>query len=202
MMKHAEIKFGKNWNKNVTYGTKNYEFEIVNVLIRKRSHVRELAKTIGTNHATTLRKINSLYKKNVLDYKTEGKNDVYFIKKTLEAKSYIFMTERYKVLLIIGKYPSLRKIFENLQKDKRIKLAILFGSYAKESADKKSDIDIFVEGKNKQLKKDIEMIDTKLSVKIGKFERTNPLIKEIEKNYVIIKGVETFYERRNFFAEN
>ena len=93
-------------------------------------------------------------------------------------------------------------IIEKIQNDKRIRLAILFGSYAKGLAKKDSDIDIFIETNNKKIKDDISLIDSKLSIKIGKYNKSNLLIKEIEKNHVIIKGGEYYYERNQFFKEN
>ena len=43
------------------------------------------------------------------------------------------------------------------------------------------------------------MTDTKLSIKIGKYDKSNLLIKEILKNHIIIIGVERYYEKNRFF---
>jgi hypothetical protein len=43
-----------------------------------------------------------------------------------------------------------------------------------------------------------ELLNSRMSVKIGEYDRSNPLIKEIEKKHVIIKGVEPFYEKIGF----
>jgi len=178
---------------------KDYRAEIINELLRNRNHVRSIAKDLGTNHMTISRKIRELVNENVVDFKEEGKNKVYFLKKTLEAKAYIIKSEHYKLIKIINKYPQLRVIFEKIQKDNRIKMALLFGSYAKKIAKSESDIDIYIETLNKNVKKDIEMINSKINVKIGKYDRENLLAKEIEKNHVIIKGVEEYYEKNKFF---
>ena len=178
---------------------KSYKMEVLKELLRGRSHVRGLAKKIGTNHMSVSRKIKELFESNVLDYKKEGKNKVYFIKKTPEAKAYVFMAENYKLLRLIEKYPHLRKIIEGIQKNKNIKLAVLFGSYAKGTVKKDSDIDVYIETKNRKIKHDFEIIDSKLSIKIGKYDKKSPLIKEIEKNHVIIKGFEEYYEKNQFF---
>lgn len=179
---------------------KNYKLEAVNELVKSQNHIRQLAKIIGTNHMNVVRKIKELEKENVVDYREEGKNKTYFLKKTIEARDYIFMAEHYKLNKILKKYPSLRKIIENIQKDKRIKLAVLFGSYAKAMANQKSDIDIYIETKDIDTKKDMSMVDTRLSIKIGKFDESSLLIKEIEKNHIIIKGVELYYEKNKFFG--
>ncbi len=178
---------------------KDYKLEILNVLLNKKTHVRALAKKLNTNHTTVLRKLNELYKENVLDYFEEGKNKIYFLKQTTEAKTYVFMTENYKLKKLLEAYPYLRNIIEKIQGNSKIKIAILFGSYAKFSANKSSDIDIYVETTSLNLKKEIEAFNSKINIKIGKYDKNNSLIKEIEKNHVIIKGVETFYERYKFF---
>ena len=174
---------------------KDYKFEIVNMLLKKNNHVRSLAKKLGTNHTTISRKIKELSELNIVDYKQEGKNKVYFIKKNPEAKAFIFMTENYKLNQILKKHPYIRKIIEKIQGNKKIRLAIIFGSYARGEETKKSDIDIYTETMDRKIKKDLEMIDSKVNVKIGQYDRKNLLIKEMEKNHVIVKGVEKYYEK-------
>ena len=174
---------------------KDYKFEIVDMLLKKNNHVRSLAKKLGTNHTTISRKIKEISELNVVDYKQEGKNKVYFIKNNPESKAFIFMTENYKLNQILKKHPCIRKIIEKIQGNKKIKLAIIFGSYARGGETKKSDIDIYIETIDRKIKKDLEVIDSKVNVKIGKYNKKSPLIKEIEKNHVIIKGVEKYYDK-------
>ena len=57
---------------------KNYRLDIINELLNEENHARELAKILDTNHTTILRKINELFKENVVDFKIKGKNKVYF----------------------------------------------------------------------------------------------------------------------------
>jgi len=178
---------------------KNYKLELVNELIKNSEYIRGLAKKLNTNHMNVLRKLNELFEENVVDYTKEGKNKVYFLKKTAETRAYIFMSENYKLIKILEKYNYLRKIIEKIQKNKKIRLAIIFGSYAKGTTKKDSDIDIYVETTNRKIKQELEAIDSKLSIKIGRYKKTNILIKEIEKNHVIIKGVENYYEKNRFF---
>lgn len=178
---------------------RDYKLEIINELIEKKEHIRELAKKLKTNHTTILRKLKELSKENVLDFNEEGRNKVYFLKKTSEAKMHVFMSEQYKSAKILREYPNLRNIFEKIQKNRKIKLAILFGSYAKKLAKKESDIDIYIEIADIKLKNELEKTNSKLNIKIGKYNKDNLLIKEIEKNHVIIKGVEIFYEKYKIF---
>ncbi len=179
---------------------KDYKLEIVLRLLKKGSHIRGIAKELNTNHMIIQRKMQILLKNNIVDFKEEGRNKVYFLKKTAEAYSYIIMAEQYNLTKILNKYPLLRNIIEKLQKDKRIKLALLFGSYAKELAKKDSDIDIYIETEDRAIKKEYNIIDSKLSIKIGKYNKGDNLIKEIEKNHIIIRGIEEFYEKNQFFG--
>ncbi len=178
---------------------KSYKMEIINELISNDNHIRGIAKKLNTNHMAIARKMKELQAENVVDYKTEGKNKKYFLKKTIEARSYILSSENYKLNKLLKKYPNLRRIIEKIQEDKRIKLAILFGSYAKGLAKQESDIDVYIETKDKVIKEDLSSISSKLSIKIGEYDKSDPLIREIEKNHVIIKGVEYYYEKNRVF---
>src|SRR3989338_8697139 len=108
--------------------------------------------------------------------------------------------EHYKLIQSIKEYPLLRNIILNIKANPKIKLAILFGSYAKGLAHKDSDIDIYIETTSKELKKELEQLNLKASVKIGKYNPDSLLIKEIKKNHVIVKGVEQYYEKSRFFG--
>ena len=178
---------------------KDYKLEGVNALLSGQFHLRALAKKLDVNHMTVSRKIKELLGENVVDFREEGKNKIYFLKNTSEAKTYVFMAENYKLNRLLKKNPSLRKIIEKIQKNEKIKLALIFGSYAKGIAKKESDIDIYILTEEKKIQKEIENLDSRASVKIGKYNKQNLLVKEIEKNHVIIKGVENFYEKNKFF---
>lgn len=177
----------------------DYKLEIVNQLLNNEGHIRDIARRLNTNHMIIVRKIKELSNENVVDFKEEGKNKTYFLKKSIEAKNYVFMAENYKLNRLLKKYPNLRLVIEKIHKNARLKLAILFGSYAKGIAKQDSDIDIYIDTEDKNLKKEIELIDSRLSIKIGGYDKSNLLIKEIERNHIIIKGLELFYERNEFF---
>ena len=177
----------------------NYNIKIVESLLKSENHIRGLARLLGTNQTTIARKIQELYKENIVDFKQEGKNKVVFLKKTLEAKQYACFVETHKLLETLRKYPPLRRIIEQIKKNEKISLAILFGSYAKGIATKTSDIDIYIDLRDNKLKEKVELIDSKISVKIGNYDSDNFLIKEIEKDHAIIKGAELYYEKNKFF---
>ena len=176
----------------------NLSFEIIDILLREHLHAREIAARLGTNHTAVLRRTKELVGENILDASSEGRNKAFFIKSTVEARNFVLMTELYKLTKLLKTYPELRRIVQQLQQNRRVKLAVIFGSYAKKEASKKSDIDLFVETQSRRLRKEIENIDSRLSVKIGSYDKENNLIKEIDRTHVVIKGIEDFFEKRAF----
>jgi predicted nucleotidyltransferase len=177
----------------------NLELDIILLLLKQYYHVRGLAKALDESHATVLRKLNNLLKYNVVDYKKQGKNKIFFLKKNLLSKDYILQAEIYKLNMLLSRHPDLMIILEEVLKKSDEKLIILFGSYAKFRAKKESDIDIYIETENRNIKKAVDNIHSKISVKIGPFDKSSNLIKEIIKDHVIIRGYEEFYEKKQLF---
>jgi predicted nucleotidyltransferase len=177
----------------------NIRYEVILTLLKGNSHLREIARKVKESHSTVLRKLNVLVEENVLDYKTEGKNKVFHIRKNIQAKNYVFNAERYKLIKLLEKYPKLSVIFEDILEKADEGPIVLFGSYAKFMAKKDSDIDIYIETESGEVKRGVEAVYSKIKVKIGKFNLDSNLIKEIIKEHVILKGVEEFYEKTEFF---
>ncbi|MBU2616461.1 MAG: nucleotidyltransferase domain-containing protein [Nanoarchaeota archaeon] len=176
---------------------KDYKMEIVKSLIHGKNHIRGIARALETNHMMIVRKMKELLGSNVVDFVSEGKNKRYFLKKSPEARAFFIMAENYLVVQSLKKYPCLRDIVQKIQGDKDVKLSLLFGSYAKGLARKNSDIDIFIETENIEIKKKYSAIDSKVSVKIGRLGG-DLLSKEIEGNHIILKGGELYYDK--FFS--
>jgi len=179
----------------------NLELKIVLILLKNEVHLREIARNLNESHSTILRKINELVKENILDYRKEGKNKIFFIKNNLKARNYIYSAEIHKLNSLLKKHPELSIILEDIKKDFPKGMIILFGSYAKGISKKDSDIDIYLETNNNKIKDKINEINSKLSIKIGQFDTKSLLIREIIKNHIIIRGLEDFYERTDFFKE-
>lgn len=179
----------------------NIELEVILALIKNKSHLREIARTLNESHSTVLRKINELVKENILDYKKEGKNKIFFIKNNLNSKNYVYSAEIYKLSSLLKRHPKLSIIFEDIKKNTPKGMIILFGSYAKGNPKQDSDIDIYIETTDNKIKNKLKELNSKISIKIGKFDTNSLLIKEIIKNHVIIRGIEEYYERNKFFEQ-
>ena len=177
----------------------NYEYEMLLLLLKKEMHGRELAKELKTSLTRVQSILAELRNINALDYKIDGKNHIYFIKRNLTSKASILNAENYKLAKILSKHTELEPIFQDVIRKSRCSLILLFGSYAKNTEKRDSDIDIYIESTNQKIKEEIQKIYGLISVKIGKFNPNDLLIKEIIKNHAIIKGGEEYYEKIKFF---
>jgi len=169
-------------------------YNILQELMKHDIHIRGLAKSLNTNQTTTARKMREFEGLNIVDFRIEGKNKVYSVKDSIEAEEHIKIMEHAKLITAMQKYPVIKQIAEDINSNPKIRLAILFGSYAKNKAEKNSDIDLYVETDDRKLTKEVELINSRLSVKFGRFDTETLLAKEIIANHVIIKGVERYYE--------
>ncbi len=174
-------------------------YNIINKLLKNENHLRGLAKDLKINHMSVKRALDKLVKENVLDVREQGRNNIFSLKKTLEAENYIYLTEINKLQQLIKKHPYLKTIIQELKKIKA-ELILLFGSYAKNTSTKNSDIDVYIETTDKKIKQETSKINSKISVKIGSYNKDNLLIKEMEKDHIVVKGAEKFYEKNKFFT--
>lgn len=178
----------------------NYSYETILLLLKKEMHGRELTKELHTSLTRVQSVLTELRTINVIDYKVEGKNHLYFLKNNLVSKSFILNAENYKLAKILSQHPHFEPIFQDIIKKSKCHLIILFGSYAKGISKKESDIDIYIETTNPKIKEEVQKIYDLISVKIGKFNPNDLLIKEIIKNHILITGGEEFYDKIKFFA--
>lgn len=177
----------------------NYECEVLLFLLKKEAHGRELAKALKTSLTRIQSILNRLSSHNVLDYKTQGKNHIYFIKRNLVAKTFILNAENYNLAKLLCKYPFMEPLFKEVTQKYPHQMIILFGSYAKFIPKEDSDIDIYLDSIDKQVPEKIKLINEMINVKIGEFNKEDLLIQEIINNHIIIQGGETFYDKLGFF---
>lgn len=177
------------------------EFDIILLLLGEDAHIRGIAKRLDASHSTVLRALKRLYAEGVLDFMQEGRNNTYFIRRNLQARSYVFNAERYKQLLLFKKYPWLGVVSEDILNKADGRIVAIFGSYASFSAGKDSDVDVFVETDKRRVKEAVEAVHSMISVKIGGLDTSSQLVREIVRNHVILQGVEEFYGKIGFFGQ-
>ena len=170
------------------------DLQIVLELERNSTHIRDLASKIKSSPATVMRRLIFLKENNVVDVIDEGRNSRYFLKDSFDKYQVLYMAQNYRLLKFVQVNPALKSMIVEIKNIVRGSLTVIYGSFAKGMQNNKSDIDIFVESDDRNIKSDIEMINSRLSVKIGPFDKNNPLIKEIVKDKVIVCGFERFYD--------
>jgi predicted nucleotidyltransferase len=172
----------------------NLDLEIVLALLRGESHLRALSKSTKSSPASVKRSVDRLIADNAIDARRVGRNRVFSLKRTIEAKEYVLAAEHYKALKCLKRYPYLAPLVEKVLASSK-GVAIVFGSHANFTAKTDSDIDVYCEKPPKRA-------DGRMSIKSGGFDLNSPLIKEIALNHVILRGVEEFYERTGLFKES
>src|SRR5271157_161807 len=93
----------------------NLTNEVVAILPKEDLHTRAIAEQLKSNHATVLRKLRILTEDNIVDFRMEGKNKVFTIKRTIEGRNAAMIAEIYKQSSVVSKYPVLRGIFQAIQ---------------------------------------------------------------------------------------
>jgi predicted transcriptional regulator len=164
---------------------------------RKEIYGREIAKRQHMNQKTVANVLNRLEKDNVIKFSREGKNKYYYLNhNSAEIKEVIKFIEIGKKIKFLNKYKKLRELFAKLE-ERTKGLLVVFGSYATFSSTEKSDLDVFLIGSIEN----VEDLEQLYSIKINiiksersKFNSKEPLIKEILKSHIILKGLEEFIE--------
>lgn len=170
-------------------------------------HVREMAKLTRKNHVTLLPHLKELEKDRIIVPKKMGKNKSYLLNfDNIITKSYLLLAETVKAILYLEEVFLVKKITAEIFNLKLDGTFILFGSYAKKTFKKDSDIDIFYIGEIKEKEiKEIrkigktygKIINAKKSA-INDFESglrsKDPLITEVIKNHILLQNPEQFID--------
>ena len=162
----------------------------------KSIYIREMASLLNKSHVTLLPHLKSLESKNILFQKTIGKNKTYTLNlNNIQTKLYLNHSELLKTSQFLEKYPSLKTFLKEITLNIPI---IVFGSFAKLSANKNSDIDILVITNTKPalpshgLPNKIHLTHLTEKNFTKAQQEKEPLMKEIEKNHIILNN-HSFY---------
>ncbi len=186
---------------------KDYEARITGSFIAEKKNL---------NQKSTANALKCFEEEGFLKSATQGKNRLYLINlgdaemsgNFISAIEHLRAIEFYKKHVLIKEIAA--KIVSHCDG-----IAAIFGSYAKGTAKKDSDLDIFVAGKcnEKEIEKVSDMYKIEINIKtypLPIFEKAlmtkDPLAEEVIKYHIIIKGIEQFaYYLRAFrygYGEN
>ena len=163
--------------------------------------INKIAKALEINYRTAYDETKKLQKENLIRIEKTGNSNLCSLTDKFNEKMFAAEYERKQILfkknkdfiIICDRFAELQDIF----------ILLLFGSYAKETANKHSDIDLLAIGGNeKQLRETADLIPrnihlTPLSVRSfitmirsKEFNVGN----EAEKNNIILIGIEDYYK--------
>ncbi len=164
-------------------------------------HARAMAKKLNVSHVTLLPHLRGLEKAKILVFRKVGKNKEYLLNQNNSlAKHYLEITEELATINYLNKNFLMKKITDQLSDLDLTGTLILFGSYAKDYATKRSDIDIFClgtleEDQRSKIKKSGKTYGKEINIKTATIENFidglksgDILIREIIGNHIILEN--------------
>ncbi|MFH1359012.1 MAG: nucleotidyltransferase domain-containing protein [archaeon] len=181
------------------YQIKNNELKVVSLFsanYKIRFYLREISKLLKLPLKTCQDVLLKLENNKILKSKTEGKNKYFFLNlENIKTKLYLLQAEIYKTDLFLNKYPQLKIFLKSLKTTIPI---IVFGSFAKFTSDKYSDLDLLIIT-NKKIELPYYLLPYKIhdiniseNTFIKSLNKGEELIKEVEENHIILNN-HSFY---------
>lgn len=158
----------------------------------------EIARKVNIPQQTTSRVLNQLVKENLIQFQRQGRNKLFYLNtEKINTKNIIKIIELEKTRKFLQRNKVLTNLFEELIKE--FKTIIIFGSYASNTNDENSDLDIMLIGKEKSIRQIkekyvVEINEQIISKKEFKKLKKSPLIKEIIMNHILIGNQEEIIE--------
>ena len=180
----------------------NSDIKIIRLLLEKRENrftIKKIAEALKINYRIAYEQVIKLEKENLLRITKVGNSKICeftgkFNFKVFEAE-YLRREELFKnknFLILRNRLAELNFSF----------IALLFGSYAKKTADKHSDIDILaIGGDEKEIKVTISLLPDKIHLTCITYNnfihmaksKEFTVVSEVLKNNIILIGIEDYY---------
>lgn len=170
---------------------------------KKSLHMREISRKTKIDVKAIQLQLKKLEKINVLSSIIRGRNKDYRLNlNNVTTKYYLVMAEIFVSIIYLKKNFMIKKIVEEIENKIHDPL-ILFGSFAKGTYTKESDVDVFVISDKKINTSSIieatNMVGREISLKSANRQQfleglrnNDPLIKEVVSNHIILKGADEF----------
>ncbi|MFY1644118.1 nucleotidyltransferase domain-containing protein [Methanoculleus bourgensis] len=173
--------------------TRGYDREI---------YIREVARYLPISRGTAQTALEYLEAKQVLRSVTRGRTRLFSLRRGDHARDFCTLAEVYRRICLREEEPFLAGVLNRIVPHIEGSGAV-FGSRAEGTADEESDLDLFVAGECRR--EEIERIGEIYGLKIHLtvyplkiFDRdlhTDPFLREVLRNHVLIKGTEHFVEK-------
>lgn len=184
------------------YQKVNKELSVLSLYLSdysKRLYLREISKFSKLPLRTAQRTLSDLENAKILKSEIRGKNKYLFLNlENIETKHMILQAETYKTLQFLEEYPTF-KLF--LKEIKGVLLPIIvFGSFAKFTADKASDVDVLIIS-NKKIKLPSHLLPNEIHEMylsednfVRAAEKSEALVKKIEESHIILNNHSFFVD--------
>lgn len=170
---------------------------------KKSLHLREISRKTKIDVKAIQLQLKKLEKINVLSSIIRGRNKDYRLNlNNVTTKYYLVMAEIFVSIIYLKKNFMIKKIVGEIENKIHDPL-ILFGSFAKGTYTKESDVDVFIISDKKINTSSIieatNMVGREISLKSANRQQfleglrnNDPLIKEVVSNHIILKGADEF----------
>jgi uncharacterized protein len=148
-------------------------------------HIREVARLVRISPRTAQLTLEALEERGALISRTRGRNRVYRLQKA--GWRYVLLAEHYKTISFLETHPHLERVLNSING-----IAIIYGSYAKGTQTKTSDLDLFIAGTGQVPKAPGIRIQT-TRYPLDTFEQgiaTDAYLREVIEHRVVISGAE------------
>jgi len=181
------------------YQKRNKELEVISLYLRdysKQFYLREISRLTRMPLKTTQNAVLNLEKEKILKGVIRGKNKDFALNlDSITTKFYLLHAEIHQTAKFLNKYPEFRTFLKDTT---TTDLLVVFGSFAKFTADKNSDLDLMIVGKDKQklplhlLPYKVHKVELSEKVFIDSLNKGEALIKEIKQNHIILNNHSDF----------
>ena len=161
-----------------------------------------IAKKQSFNQKSVYLFMEELEKIGIMRSERQGKNKLYSLNKNNEVliKEFLCSIEHLRTVYFYQKHPKIKLLIQKILPHIR-GIAVIFGSYAKNTEKEESDLDIFIAGSYNEKK--ITLICRTFNIDVNlKHQRKlkqDVLTKEIKNKHILIKNTEQFIEEANIW---
>ena len=150
-------------------------------------HIREVARLLSISPRTAQLTLEALEERGVLGSHLRGRNRVYALQRA--GWRYLLLAEHYKTLSFLEKHPHIEQVLNDITIEG---IGIIYGSYAKGTETRTSDLDLFIAGTGEIPKNTGIRIQT-TTYPLEAFEQkisTDAYLREVIEHRVVISGAE------------
>ena len=181
------------------YQKRNKELDVISLYsgnYKAEFYLRQISKLAKLPLKTCQNVLIALEKKRILKSKVDGKNKYFSLNlDNIHTKSILLQAEIYKTDIFLERYPQFKTFLKELKTNIPI---IIFGSFAKLTADKDSDLDLLIISEKEQklpfhlLPYKVHEVNLSESSFVMAVKEQETLIREIEEKHIILNN-HSFY---------